>query len=57
MADLAALGDGEVYELVTPFVPAPLVDLARGKGFPSFSVQEREGLVRTYFRKAPGAKG
>jgi Domain of unknown function (DUF1858) len=56
MADLAALGDGEIYELVTPFVPAPLVDLARGKGFASFSVHEREGLVRTYFRKAPAAR-
>jgi hypothetical protein len=55
MADLAALADGEVYELVTPFVPAPLVDLARAKGFPGFSVREREGLVRTYFRKPPPA--
>ncbi len=51
MADLAQLAGGEVYELVTPFVPAPLVDLARGKGFAAFSVAEREGLVRTYFRK------
>ncbi len=51
MADLARLSGGEVYELVTPFVPAPLVDLARGKGFAAFSVAEREGLVRTYFRK------
>jgi uncharacterized protein DUF1858 len=52
MADLAALGDGEVYALVTPFVPAPLLDLARGKGFASFSVVEAEGLVRTFLRKA-----
>lgn len=51
LADLAALGDGQVYELVTPFVPAPLVDLAREKGFASFSAVEAEGLVRTYFRK------
>lgn len=52
MADLAALGEGDVYELVTPFVPAPLVDLARGKGFESFSVSEGDALVRTYFRRA-----
>ena len=51
MADLAALAGGEVYALVTPFVPAPLVDLARGKGFLGFSVTEGEGLVRTYFRR------
>jgi hypothetical protein len=54
MADLAALADSEVYELLTPFVPAPLVDLARGKGFQSFSVAEADGLVRTYFRREPG---
>lgn len=52
MADLAALGEGDVYELVTPFVPAPLVDLAREKGFASFSVSEGDALVRTYFRRA-----
>lgn len=51
MADLAALADGEVYALVTPFVPAPLVDLARGKGFQGFSDVEGEALVTTYFRR------
>ena len=51
MADLAKLGDAQVYELVTPFVPAPLLDLARGKGFASYSVTEASGLVRSYFRK------
>jgi hypothetical protein len=52
MADLATLADQDVYELVTPFVPAPLVDLAREKGFASFSVSEGDALVRTYFRRA-----
>jgi hypothetical protein len=52
MADLTVLGDGEVYALVTPFVPAPLVDLARGKGFEGYSVSEGDALVRTYFRRA-----
>jgi hypothetical protein len=55
MADLATLGDAEVYELVTPFVPAPLVDLARQKGFSTYSVSEGSALVRTYFRKAGAA--
>ena len=52
LADLAGLADGEVYALVTPFVPAPLVDLARGKGFLAFSATEGEARVRTYFRRA-----
>jgi hypothetical protein len=51
MADLAALSDSDVYLLVTPFVPAPLVDLARDKGFAAFSVQEAEGVVHTFFRR------
>jgi hypothetical protein len=56
MADLAALPPGGVYQLVTPFVPAPLVDLARGKGFASHSVVESDTLVRTFFvRSAAGA--
>jgi hypothetical protein len=55
MADLAALGEGDVYALVTPFVPAPLMDLARGKGFVAYSVREGEGLVRTFFRSETAA--
>jgi hypothetical protein len=55
MADLAALPAGDIYLLVTPFVPAPLVDLAREKGFESFSVVEAEGVVHTWFRRSGAA--
>jgi hypothetical protein len=51
MSDLGELADGEVYVLVTPFVPAPLVDLARGKGYAGFSVAEGDAQVRTFFRR------
>ena len=54
MADLAGLPAGSVYQLVTPFVPAPLVDLARGKGFAAHSVVEADSLVRTFFRREAG---
>jgi hypothetical protein len=57
MSDLAALGEADVYQLVTPFVPAPLVDLAHDKGFASHSVLEREGLVRTFFRRSAAGAG
>ena len=52
MADLAALRDDEVYVLVTPFVPAPLLDLARDKGYLGHSVAVDEGQVRTYFHRS-----
>jgi DUF438 domain-containing protein len=55
MADLAALADGAAYLLLTPFVPAPLVELARGRGFESFTALGGGGLVRTWFRRDPGA--
>jgi hypothetical protein len=51
MADLAELEDAQVYQLVTPFVPAPLLDMARGKAFASYSLTEAPGLVRTFFRR------
>ncbi len=51
MSDLAALEAHAIYELVTPFVPAPLVDLARAKGFDGWSLRESPEIVRTYFRR------
>jgi hypothetical protein len=55
MSELAALLDADVYQLLTPFVPAPLVDLARSKGFESYSVKEGDALVRTFFRRVATA--
>ncbi|MBI5480874.1 MAG: DUF1858 domain-containing protein [Deltaproteobacteria bacterium] len=49
MEDLAVLLEGEVYALVTPFVPQPLVDLARAKGFQTHSESEGPELWRTFF--------
>lgn len=44
------LQPGEVLELKTPFVPAPIIDMLKGKGFQTFSLQ-RGGEVLTYFLK------
>lgn len=52
MRDLAALPAGGVYELVTPFVPAPLIDVALGRGFESWSAPPDAGVFRTYFRRS-----
>ena len=49
MQDLATLGAGVVYELITPFVPAPLIEIACGKGFEAWSAPIEGGVVRTYF--------
>lgn len=41
------LNTGEILELKTPFVPAPIIDLLTGKGFKTFSV-EKGSEVFTY---------
>ena len=49
------LGEGEILELITTFLPAPGIDVMKGNGFLAWSVQEDPELMRTYFAKpAPG---
>ncbi len=47
--ELKNLTSGQVYELITPFVPAPLIDMAKEKGFRSMHREVESGLVKTYF--------
>jgi hypothetical protein len=51
MSDLSALQAGQVYALVTPFLPSPLIDLAAQKGFKAWSAREGPEMVRTYFAR------
>lgn len=49
MKELAALEDGKIYELITPFIPAPLIDATKKKGFKTWVQEIEEGLVKTSF--------
>jgi hypothetical protein len=42
------LEKGEIYELITPFLPAPLIESARDKGYLVWAIEESEGLFKTY---------
>jgi len=42
------LAPGQCFELITPFLPAPLVDVAKKQGFDAWWI-EQESLFRTYF--------
>jgi hypothetical protein len=42
------LKDGEIYELITPFLPAPLIDAARENGYLIWSKNEGEEVFKTY---------
>ena len=49
MSDLQKLEPGAIYELVTPFVPVPLLDAVSKKGFEVWSQKQSDGTVRSYF--------
>ncbi len=52
LSEIQSLGDGDIYELTTPFLPAPLLDAVRKKGFAVWSVTEEAELIRNYFARA-----
>jgi uncharacterized protein len=55
MADLGALGPGEVYELVTPFVPGPLLERAGALGCLGHSEETGPGTFATWFTRGGAA--
>ena len=51
MKEISVLEPDQIFELITPFSPVPLVDMARTKGFQTWTKQEESELFRTYFAK------
>jgi hypothetical protein len=49
---LKDLGERQVVELTTTFLPAPGIDAARRKRLLTWTVREEEGLYRTYFTRS-----
>lgn len=54
MAALDALAPGGVFALTTPFVPGPLLEMARGRGFLCYTDQGEPALFTTYFARPEG---
>ena len=49
VANLKSLNDGEIYEIIAPFLPAPLIDKGISLGF-SHYIQKSDGdAVKVYF--------
>ena len=46
---LKDLQDRQVIELISTFVPAPGIDVARNRGLHTWTVQEQADLYKTYF--------
>jgi hypothetical protein len=51
MADLKGLGDGVIYEVSAPFLPAPLIDKGVSLGFNHFVKKLDGGAVKVYFMR------
>ena len=47
-ADCKTLNAGDIYELITPFLPAPLIDMAEKRGYLTWSKNEGGDLFKTY---------
>lgn len=56
MQDLGELPAGQAYELLTPFVPEPLIEKAAARGFVGTSTTAGPGLVRTRFVREGGGR-
>ncbi|MCK9401204.1 MAG: DUF1858 domain-containing protein [Bacteroidales bacterium] len=51
LTDIRGLKAGDIYELITPFLPAPLIERVVDQGFDAWSKKEAEDIIRTYFYK------
>ena len=51
LTDISDLAPGDIYELITPFLPAPLIERVVDQGFDAWSKKEAEDRIRTYFLK------
>jgi len=51
MKELVELENGKIYELITPFVPSPLLDVVRNKGYQVWTETAEDNSVRNYFIK------
>jgi len=49
LRDLDKLEDGQIYELITPFEPAPLIDKAKAKGISVWVNPWKSEEFHTYF--------
>ncbi len=47
----AALNSGEIFEIITPFPPAPMIEKMAAAGFETHLASGPDGMFHTYFKK------
>jgi uncharacterized protein (DUF2249 family) len=51
LGDLHKLPENEIYELIAPFFPAPLIDKATGIGFSNYCLKSGPEEYRVFFKR------
>ena len=51
LEECATLQPGEIFEIITPFPPMPMIEKLTKIGFENFVEPVKNGLYNTYFRK------
>ena len=51
LTEVKNLKNGQIYELVTPFLPAPLIDRVKEKGFDVWILENQNNVTKLYFVK------
>jgi hypothetical protein len=49
LQECKSLGNGDIYELITPFLPAPLIEAAQKQGLLTWAKEEDKGVFKSYF--------
>jgi hypothetical protein len=49
--ECATLSPGEVYEIITPFPPSPMIEKMTADGFETHTESAADGMFHSYFRK------
>jgi len=47
----SALQSGQIFELITPFAPMPLIEKVKDKGFQAYIISVTDSEIHTYFCK------
>ena len=47
----SGMQSGQIFELITPFTPMPLIEKVKANGFSAFMLTESESEIHTYFCK------
>jgi len=51
LQETAGLSPGEIFEVITPFPPMPMIEKLKAMGFENHTETSGDGFFRTYFAK------